>query len=481
MLLGIIALVIFFFALTATVKGWISQKYLPIQSTLILSGLLIIIIGIFWGKYPDLDEISSMTNFHPITATIAGFMVAGALKAAGGFEAAAELLKKAMKSFLGLPFSVILLVNLPTILALPCGRIIVSALIPVALILGYSVIKDENNLTIPSMIMIGLIVNAAASCGPSLIGGIGTLGEGMGHFAPGSFSDPQQLGIVVATVITMAAIKYFFKLNVNPRYFHLNDQNSKSSSVGYVALCIFLLGLAFIVIFQPGIPLQVLLLIITFLIMLIGRLRLKDLMQEILLHPLTAMIAGFIIAGILNEYGAFQVLLMLLTFLADHTPLGYIGIAILIMYLPIIFPLPCGRIIAISLIPGVLIFGAKIGQMTGNPGAQSIITIGFILAGAASCGPSPLGGIGCIGEGNLRLKEFASSKPQVFGIFLGMPVTCLLMSGLNSSFNQIIPIYIMLLIGLICGLATNILLNKKIYHIGGITGGLLLGLLIKIF
>ena len=481
MLIGKFALIIFFLVLIATVKGWISQRYLTIQTSLLLTGALIIIVGLLFGIYPDLDKIASLTNLHPITATIAGFITAGALKAASGFDAAGDLLKKATKSHLGLPFSTILLVNMPSILAMPCGRIIVSALIPVALLLGYSVIQKENDLLMPSMIMFGLIVNAAASCGPSLIGGIGTLGEGMGRFAPGSFSDAQQLGIVVATVITMAMIKYFFKLEVNPSHFRIIDSDKKVPPAGYLALGIFLFGLAIIVLIQPKVPLQVMLLSITVLIMLIAKLKIKDLLREILIHPLTAMIAGFIMAGILNEYGAFSELMKLLNLIADYTPIGYVGVAIIVIYLPIIFPLPCGRIIAISLIPAVLMLGAKLSAISGNPQTQAVVTIGFILSGAASCGPSPLGGIGCIGEGNLRLKEFSSGKPQVFGIFLCVPVTCLLMSQLNAYTGEHISVLTMLSIPLCTGMATNFLLNKKIYHLGGIIGGLIVGLLMIIF
>lgn len=481
MLIGKIALLIFFLVLIATVRGWISQRYLTIQSSLILTCVLIIIVGFLFGIYPDFDELASLTNLHPITATIAGFITAGALKAAGGFNAAGDLLKKATKTSLGLPFSTILLVNIPTILAMPCGRIIVSALIPVALLLGFNVIQKEKDLLIPSMIMFGLIINAAASCGPSLIGGIGTIGEGMGRFAPGSFSDAQQMGIVVATVITMALIKYVFKLKISPDNFRIIDSDNKVPPAGYLALGIFLLGLATIVLIKPKVPLQVLLLSITALIMLIARLKIKDLIRAILIHPLTAMIAGFITAGVLSEYGAFSELMKLLNFVAEYTPIGYLGMVIIIIYLPIIFPLPCGRILAISLIPAVFLLGEKLSAISGNPQTQVVVIIGFILSGAASCGPSPLGGIGCIGEGNLRLKEFSSGKPQVFGIFLGVPVTCLLMSQLNAYTGEPISILTMLSIPLCAGVATNFLLNRKIYHLGGIIGGLIVGLLMILF
>ena len=149
-----------------TLKGWISQRYFTVQTTLLWTGILIMILGWLMGKTPDFTSMASMTNLHPITATIAGFIVAGALKAAGGFEAAAELLKKASQTPLGIPFSVILLVNLPIVLAMPCGRILVSALIPVALLIGRAVLKEEKDLFLPAMIMFGLTINAAAFLRP---------------------------------------------------------------------------------------------------------------------------------------------------------------------------------------------------------------------------------------------------------------------------------------------------------------------------
>lgn len=481
MIIGKLALLLFFSALVGTLKGWISQRYFTVQTTLLWTCILIMILGWLMGKTPDFSSMASMTNLHPITATIAGFIVAGALKAAGGFEAAAELLKKASQTPLGIPFSVILLVNLPIVIAMPCGRILVSALIPVALLIGRAVLNEEKDLFLPAMIMFGLTINAAASCGPSLIGGIGTLGEGMGRFLPGSFSNTQQLAIVVASVATMGMIKYVYKLNVSSLISNAEKAQTKVSSVGYVALSIFIIGLAGMVLLKPRIPLQVILMGMTVAIMMIAKLKIKDLMNQILFHPLTAMIAGFFMAGILSEYGAFDELMKLIRLIADHTPLGYLGITVIIIYLPIIFPLPCGRIIAVSMIPAVLMLGAKLSVITGNPNAKAAITVGFIMSGAASCAPSPLGGIGCIGEGTLRLKSFSAVKPQVFGVFLGVPVACLLMAKLSPHEGQAIPLWLMLLMTVVSGMITNLLLNKSFYHIGGILGGLLLGGLLFIF
>lgn len=478
--MGTVALVVFIGTLFLVIKGYISQKYFTIQTSLLLAGLIIILIGLFFGIYPDISEFGSLTQLHPITATISGFITAGALKAAGGFEAAADLLKRAEKSFLGLSFAVILLVNLPTVLAMPCGRIIVSALIPVALLFGYTASEESKNKNLQSMIMFGLIINAAASCAPSLIGGIGTMGEGMGGYAPGSFSDSLQIGIIVITTATMAMIKYFFKMKVDVKVPSAIAEK-KATQVAYISLSVFLFGLALIVILQPAIPLQVILLLIILFIMLISRLSIKNLISNIMIHPLTAMLAGFIIAGILSKYGAFTDLMKILNFIAHNSFFGLISIAVVIMYAPIIFPLPCGRILAISLIPAILILGSKLSVITNNSNIQAVITSGFILSAAASCGPSPLGGIGCIGEGNLRLKPFSSSKPQVFGTFLGVPITCIIISNINFSTNDPVSFYVILAFSIAAGLFMNKLLDLKLLNIGGILGGVVLGVLLKLF
>ena len=138
----------------------------------------------------------------------------------------------------------------------------------------------------------------------------------------------------------MGMIKYVYQLNVNSLIFNAEKAHAKVSSVGYVALSIFIIGLASIVLLKPRIPLQVILMGMTVVIMMIAKLKIKDLMNQILFHPLTAMIAGFFMAGILSEYGAFEELMNLIRLIADHTPLGYLGITVIIIYLPIIFPCP---------------------------------------------------------------------------------------------------------------------------------------------
>jgi len=126
--------------------------------------------------------------------------------------------------------------------------------------------------------------------------------------------------------------------------------------------------------------------------------------------------------------GSFDTLMEILLFLAKNTPLGFVGVVVILANLPTILPMPCGRIIAMALLPGVLLFGLKISEVTGYEWVTPIILISFILNAAASCGPSPLGGIGGIGEGNLGTAIGASGKPQQVAIMIGTGVAALLVS-----------------------------------------------------
>lgn len=481
---GTIALAIFLFAVVGSIRGWIPQRVLPIQTALLLAAVIITVAGLAFGEKIRFGEFVTATSLHPITATIAGFIFAGALKSAGGFDAATDMLKKIMRTPLGAPFAVMLLVNIPTVFAMPCGRIWVAPLLPVAMMIGYELAREKNDRLLPSMVVFGLIVNAAASCGPSLIGGIGTLGEGMGRYPAGSFSNPQSIAIVVITVAVMALIKYVFKIAVDPVELQTRSDNAPGvPEHGYFSFILFVAVLAVTVVVNPPIPLQAILVILTVIVMIVARLSFNDLMQGIMLHPLTAMISGFIVAGALSAFGGFAALLQILEYIARNTPLGYMGVALILIYLPVIFPMPCGRILAVSLIPAALMYGERLAEVTGHPELQSVMLIAFILSGAASCGPSPLGGIGCIGEGNLQLRGFVSGKPQALGILLGVPVAALMVSfmGLSASLFSFGFTAVSLTLCTICGILTNVLLGYRAYHPGGILGGAAIGILMVIF
>jgi hypothetical protein len=227
-IVGVLALVLFFGVIIASVLGWIPQDRLPVQPALILATFIIMGLAFIGGTYDDnveafgLSSLASKIIIHPITALIAGFLVAGALEAAGAFEAAADGLQRleAFKTKGGQPIfgivgTVVLLTNLPTIIAMPCGRILAAALMPAALFFGVRVARAFQNPTLVSVVVFSFIVNAAASCGPSLIGGIGTIGEGLARLETGSLSDAQQLGIILATGVC-ALVMRFVTVSVPP-------------------------------------------------------------------------------------------------------------------------------------------------------------------------------------------------------------------------------------------------------------------------
>ncbi len=227
-IVGVLALVLFFGVIIASVLGWIPQDRLPVQPALILATFIIMGIAFIGGTYDDnveafgLSALASKIIIHPITALIAGFLVAGALEAAGAFEAAADGLQR-MEGFktkggvplFGIVGTVVLLTNLPTIIAMPCGRILAAALMPAALFFGVRVARAYQMPLLVSVVVFPFIVNAAASCGPSLIGGIGTIGEGLARLDTGSLSDAQQIGIILATGVC-ALVMRFVTVSVPP-------------------------------------------------------------------------------------------------------------------------------------------------------------------------------------------------------------------------------------------------------------------------
>jgi hypothetical protein len=81
----------------------------------------------------------------------------------------------------------------------------------------------------------------------------------------------------------------------------------------------------------------------------------------------------------------------------------------------------------------VFLFGEKIAdvfEITGNEKAIIISTLlaAFIVNAAASCGPSPLGGIGGIGEGNMGIEIGSSGKSQCAGIIVATGVCALVIA-----------------------------------------------------
>ncbi len=213
--IGLVALILFFAVIILSLLGIIPQDRLPIQPALVV--MTFIIVGLVFIAHladPSIELVSpfdleGQVIIHPITALAAGFMVAGALEAAGAFEAAADALNKLEKvKILGITGTVTILINLPTIIAMPCGRILAAALMPAALYFGYRVARNLDDPRMVGVIVFAFIVNAAASCGPSPLGGIGTIGEGMTRLPIGSYNDAQQVGIMFATGVCALVMKF---------------------------------------------------------------------------------------------------------------------------------------------------------------------------------------------------------------------------------------------------------------------------------
>ena len=219
-IVGLIALIIFFLTIIFSLIGYIPQDRLPIQPALVVMALVIMIIALV-GNYlePSVhligpQDIAGMVIIHPITALTAGFLVAGGLEASGAFAAAAdglgriEKLKFRGRTIFGFTGTVVILTNVPTLIAMPCGRILGAALMPAALFFGYRVAKVMGDARMVGVVVFAFIVNAAASCGPSPLGGIGTIGEGLSKMPIGSFTTAQSTGIMICTGVCALFMRY---------------------------------------------------------------------------------------------------------------------------------------------------------------------------------------------------------------------------------------------------------------------------------
>jgi hypothetical protein len=140
------------------------------------------------------------------------------------------------------------------------------------------------------------------------------------------------------------------------------------------------------------------------------------------------MISGFIFAGALLITGGFDSLITMLDYVSRHTPLGYVGVAVLLICSPTLLPMPCGRIIGTALLPAVIMFSQKIMALNGLPMIGPAMMTGFIINASASCVPSRMGGIGEIGEGLLGVKGGSATHPLQVGILCGTGVGVLLVA-----------------------------------------------------
>lgn len=472
-------LLVFFGLLLASARKWIPQNVLPLQSVLVLGSLVFLVAAMLDGRAVTRGELFAVTTLHPITSTLAGFILAGAVEAAGGFKVAARLLLRAGRwRGLGMSGSVCLLVNLPTVFAMPCGRVWAAALMPLAVFFGRSLAERTGNPALAPAVVIGFILNAAASCGPSPLGGIGMMGEGMAGFLPGSFADHMQFAIMLATTAAMYASVKIWGITGRPLAELDPRAEEPLPESAYFSFAVFFGGMAALFLLKPPVPIQAVLLAMTVAVMLVGKVSLESMASGIMFHPVTAMIAGFMMAGSLVVTGGFDALTDALLWTATKTPLGFVGVSVILIYLPTLFPMPCGRILSTSLLPGVLLFGQEVGYATGNALALPAILVPFLLSCAASCGPSPLGGIGGIGEGHLRLRGGATVLPQQWALLAAIPFSGLsvFVFGLAEPLTTLGPGLLLAGTGVVCGMATNRLVGYSLFHPGGLLGGLLAGI-----
>ncbi len=403
---------------------------LPIQTILVLVTLVMLLIGIverllLGGMTSVLllpNEILGGIIVHPITALLAGLLLAGALEATGGFEAIKAILLKLKNSPLGLPGTLAILVNLPLLAQLPCGRIIAAAMLPLLFSFGaYGMrILGRDQIII---LVAAFARNAFASCGPSPIGGVGQSGEGvLGAFfataSTGILRGPESLALMIGTAMMALFVSMITPL-LYPQGSSLRDPKPESASeaatpeihpplTGYISLLIFAAALL-ISLFQPlgKMPVQTVLVVAALLMLLIiafqrGFLRATEaLMGGIILLPASALIAGFMAAGALAATGGFDALGSIMRGLSKFTLLGVAGMLAIFVQLQTIIPLACSRILVAALVPVLYLFGpARFNLLSW--GQLAVVMAAFIINATASCAPSPVGGAGMMAEGTLR-------------------------------------------------------------------------------
>jgi hypothetical protein len=471
---------------------------LPLQTLLVLGSLINILLAAL-GKWIDGGNLSELLSLPsavgsnvillPIMAMAGGFLVAGALEGSGGFAALRVVINKMRGTPLGMAGTLVFIAQFATIFAMPCGRIQAAALLPVIITLGP---EGVRLITKKQMVVLvtALAVNAAASCGPSQIGGIGQIGEGFLQEL-GLLTNAQEFGIMIGTAFTALFISLFItrfdmdekiRLSEGPSELSVGTsagsgrslgaaaaedaavseqrdpstrtaeeeaeiaKKFKAPLVGYISLGIFLLALIGAVFNLFGkTPITTTLLVATVLIMVIARLSIRQVIAGIILHPITALVAGFLMAGSLAVSGGFEALSNLLRWLAEFKilgiGLGVAGMIALFVQLETIMPMPCGRILAAALLPVVVAMGPASGWLPGASGLLSgdqlaCVLAAFIVNAAASCGPSPIGGIGTISEGMVRSEIGYLRNAQSFGILVGMtPLAALTMRFLVLTHN----------------------------------------------
>lgn len=448
--LGYITLIFFLVAMVLTLLKKIN---LPVQTVLVLVTLICMLIGAIVYAFTDgLVAVKELPVrmmggiiLHPITALLSGLFIAGALSATGGFEAFKVIVSKLRKTPIGLAGTMVILIMFPMIASLPCGRIIAAALLP--LLFAFGAEGGMNLLTKSQLIvLIGAFArNAFGSCGPSPIGGVGQIGEGfLGSYFPtaadGILRAPQAFSLMVGTALTALFLKIISQ-KLYPEDSSLRDKKEgeettmteiKAPVAGYISLVIFFAALL-VSIFQPIIklPVQTVMIAATILIMIVGKAKLQDLMSGIILLPVSAMIAGFMAAGALAATGGFDALGSLLKGLSVFPLLGVAGMLAIFVQIQTMIPLSCSRILTAALVPVLYYFGpAHYGLVTWNQ--LAVVMAAYMINATTSCGPSPLGGGGMMGEGQMRTESGYIKGAYTFTAMAVMaPLAAIFMRFLN--------------------------------------------------
>jgi hypothetical protein len=203
---------------------------------------------------------------------------------------------------------------------------------------------------------------------------------------------------------------------------------------GYLALVIFVLSLL-TAIFQPfgKMPVQSVLVVGALLMIVVCRIRLTDLMEGIILLPVTAMASGFLAAGALAATGGFDALGVILNSLVAVPFLGVAGMLAIFVQFQTILPLSCARILTAALVPVLYLFGpAKFGFLDWPQ--LAIVMAAYIINATTSCGPSPLGGGGMMGEGTMRAETgFIKGAYTFASMAIMAPLAAIYMKFLNLS------------------------------------------------
>ncbi len=487
-LIGYATLAVFVVVLALTLFRKIN---LPIQTVLILITLFNVAVAAGYrltieGRPGALllgSELLSGIILHPITALLAGLFLAGALTASGGFDALKVIIEWLKKTPLGLPGTMVILINLPLIAMLPCGRILGAAMLPLLFAFGPEEMRVVSKGQL--IVLIGAFArNAFGSCGPSPIGGVGQIGEGFlgAHFATASLGilrGPQSFALLLGTAF-MALFLKIITTRIYPEDSALRDAlpgeaaeapKATAPTRGYLSLAIFAVALL-VSIFQPfgKYPVQTVLVAACLLIMVSCRVKLTDLMAGILLMPVTAMAAGFLAAGSLYLTGGFDALSSLLKALSDFRVLGVAGMLAIFVQIQTIMPLSCSRILTAALVPTLYLFGpAGFGLVTWTQ--LAIVMSAYMINATTSCAPSPLGGAGMMAEGTLRAETGYLKGAFSFAAMAVMaPLAAIFMKFINleiftpEGFTQNLP-------ALLVGAAVVVVINLIMIKLVGVLAG----------